>query len=354
MRHARLAVLAFCTLVTTAAANDVQVVAPSPGPGVDFTTIEDALAAAADGDIVLVRPGSYAIAPFTGALVDGKTVTLVADGPVTATGRVAVETLDATRTFSMRGFDSADDLRLAVSDCSGVIWCEDNGLGNDFASIPVFSAFSNSNNVNLLRSSFLAGGTSAFNAHLAVYDCAFAGMTFGHPGSFDAALIQNGGSLFASGTSFASTPGTFQDIFVQNDPSLFLLDPDADDLPTHTLLAGPARSYHADATVREGGTLNLTVNAEPGDFAFVFVGRTPLSAFLPVYRGSLLVAATGTPFSLGQVPAGGTIQASVTMPQLPPGEEGRVFYSQAVFFESVGATPILGPGSMVVLLDDTL
>ena len=343
-------------LASPLAANEVLVVAETAGPGVDHTSIDAALIFAADGDIVLVRPGAYSIATTPSVPVDGKAVMLVADGAVTVDGAIAVQNLDATRTFSMRGFTSAQGLALTATACSGVVWVEDCDLGNAF-SFPdvILSVFSSASNVNLLRTTYLAGATTSLDSQLNVYDCDFAGESLGHPGSYDIPLFLNGGSLFASGSSFASSfEGIILDLVVINDPTLFLLEPIADDLPPATLLPGPARSYHADATVREGQPLSLTVDGEPGDFVFVFASKTPLSSTLPIYSGALMMAPSNAPLFLGALPPSGTLQTSVTMPQLPPGVEGSVFYSQAVFFEEVGGTPILGPASMVVLLDGSL
>src|SRR5258705_11941226 len=52
--------VAFCLLVSVVRAQTaVHVVAPVAGPGVDFTTIAAAVAAADDGDTVLLRSANY-------------------------------------------------------------------------------------------------------------------------------------------------------------------------------------------------------------------------------------------------------------------------------------------------------
>src|SRR5262245_40132899 len=72
--HALVAVLAPLVLAAAARAQNVFVVAPSPGPGVFSTRIQDAVNAAADGDVVLVKSGSY-----PGFLAFGKSLTVVAE-----------------------------------------------------------------------------------------------------------------------------------------------------------------------------------------------------------------------------------------------------------------------------------
>lgn len=63
------------------AQGQVWVVAPAPGPGVDATSVDDALALAGDGDLILVRgQATAAFAPFT---VDGLSVTIQGDPSAT-------------------------------------------------------------------------------------------------------------------------------------------------------------------------------------------------------------------------------------------------------------------------------
>jgi len=344
--------LALLALLGHSSANEVHVVAPSPGPGIDFTTITAAVAAANDGDIVLVKPGTYNFTT-TVATVEAKSLTLVADGSVVPHGIVEVQNLGAGDVFSIRGFSSIDDLAIEANQVDGVLWSEDNILGNS-SSICTFTDVAR---LNLLRTRFLAGATSVANSNLATYDSIFEGRTRGHPGFiYDTALFLDGGHLFASGTRLASVDlfGSIPDIFATNNPAVDLLDVDADHLPAHTILPGIARSYEASATVREGETLTLEAQGNPGDFVFAFVGTQPNQLILPANSGALLISPTLPPVFLGAIPPSGLLESSVTMPYMPPGVEGRVYYSQAVFYEVVGGTAILGPGSMVTLLDESL
>src|ERR1700733_12995348 len=50
--------LALPALASLASATS-HVVAPTPGPGIDFTTIGAAIAASAPGDVIFVRAGTY-------------------------------------------------------------------------------------------------------------------------------------------------------------------------------------------------------------------------------------------------------------------------------------------------------
>lgn len=87
--------LAVLALASVPSAQYVLVVDDSGGASVDFTSIADAVAVAAagDGDVVLVRTGSYA----GDVVVDGKSLVLTADtdAAVDHHGRLAVQNLAA-------------------------------------------------------------------------------------------------------------------------------------------------------------------------------------------------------------------------------------------------------------------
>jgi hypothetical protein len=70
--------LSAALLASFASAQTTWVVDDTPGPGVAFTSLPAAVAAAASGDTLLVAPGHYA--PFH---VSGKALTILGDGNVT-------------------------------------------------------------------------------------------------------------------------------------------------------------------------------------------------------------------------------------------------------------------------------
>lgn len=92
---------AFSTVANAAASPDVLVVDPA-GTG-DFTTITDAVQAAQDGDVVYVRPGSYAA--FT---IDAKSIDVVA----AQTGNVRVIGGSEIRSVSVGGSVVVSGLRF--------------------------------------------------------------------------------------------------------------------------------------------------------------------------------------------------------------------------------------------------
>src|SRR5690348_16293494 len=107
-------------LLATSARAGVLVVDPSGGPG---TFGDDASAAAAesDGDVLLVKSGTYG-----GFTITNKALDLVADAGATVvvSGTVRVQSLATTRTFTMTGFEVvgiAHFTAMSVESCAGTV-----------------------------------------------------------------------------------------------------------------------------------------------------------------------------------------------------------------------------------------
>src|SRR5262245_61420708 len=96
--------LALAALSVSSAAQNVFVVAPVLGPGVFSTSIQSAVNAASDGDIVLVRPGTYGTVSMA-----GKGISVVSDG----TGVVLIFNANAFETpFNVVGLTSGQRVLL--------------------------------------------------------------------------------------------------------------------------------------------------------------------------------------------------------------------------------------------------
>src|SRR5262249_49678986 len=112
-------------------AQQVLVVAPNAGPGVFSTQVQPAVAAAADGDLILVRLGTY-----DGFTVDGKALTIVAESPGDAKFKssIVVKNLSIAQGVLLEGLIGATTQignGLELSNDAGPVWverCEFKGI----------------------------------------------------------------------------------------------------------------------------------------------------------------------------------------------------------------------------------
>jgi hypothetical protein len=212
-------------------AQAVWVVDDDAGPGVDFAEIQAAVDAVADGDVVLVRPGSYA--PFT---IDGKSLTVHGDGATRPTmrGPLAVDDLPLGAGVVVRGIDVEDvalpgplSINHAIRAFSnaGPVWFEDIRTNTEFAfpftASNTGSLVFESASVVFARCELVAIGsdvTLAANPGLgtvdstvALYGCLVrAGVQSPNGGfTFDGSdgIRMSGGTLFLSGCDVAGGDG---------------------------------------------------------------------------------------------------------------------------------------------------
>ncbi|MBI1380840.1 MAG: hypothetical protein GC161_07115 [Planctomycetaceae bacterium] len=125
----------FALLSAIPARADVLVVDKALGPGADFATIQAAVDAAVDGDIVIVRPATY-----DGFAVNGKGLSILAESKtrfaIEPSGRVVVSNLGAGQSFVLRGAEDDPDIETSggwgseweFQNCAGTIWVEDCNL----------------------------------------------------------------------------------------------------------------------------------------------------------------------------------------------------------------------------------
>lgn len=137
MRSLTLASLALFAPVASAG---TFTVAPNPGPGVDFTSVQAAVDAAVEGDTILIETGVY----FGQVVIDSKSLTLQGLGSVTlanpptlgqAGGQLVVQNLAAHQAVDVRSIVTFRDgfvvgPGIEFLNNAGRIWFEEGGTLN--------------------------------------------------------------------------------------------------------------------------------------------------------------------------------------------------------------------------------
>ncbi len=396
----------------TFAQGKVIVVGPAAGPGIDETSLQAAIDLAVDGDTILVKPGSYAqgfaidAKALTIVADDGTKPVFDQAGSVVNLGptqRVVIQGLRVE-------LSALNAVPLSLTDNAGQVWLEDvEASALTFQSInPEGIYVGNSASVVLLRVTALGGillpflnaggGLNAVNSRISAYDSTFTGVdgtiavcvpgfpADGQDGS-PGATLQNT-FLFASGSTFQGGAGG--GLSVAACGSCPLLSP-GDGGPglvmtgagtlVYTLetqllggsaglsaptcaggaggpgslggalvpLSGSGLGLTASSPVRELGTLNVTLEGPAGSPAFLAIALDSTDAFLPGFKGTLLVSASGPPIGLGPLPPSGVLDLALPVPSLPPGFESLVLFGQSAFLDAASLTVLGAPAAVVVL-----
>lgn len=227
-------------LAPTAAVADngrpVWVVDDDGGAGTDFVDLQPAIDAAADGDLILVRPGLY-----DGFAIVGKGVNVVAEveGTVVCLASAIVRQVPEASVVSLRGLRTVPIVGpgLLVENCAGTTWVEACALrgaaGDGFVGSPTFHpdgyagmAAIDGGDVVVLRSTLEGGaGSNLFGAvsiqgdggdgaavaktELALYDCTCRGGDGGSAATDKAAADGgDGGAGLAVDASGATGSGS--------------------------------------------------------------------------------------------------------------------------------------------------
>jgi len=407
--------LATCLLALTSSSQTVLVVDDEPGPGVDFNVVQDAIAAAASGTIVLVRAGNYGTELLS---VVGGSLTLVFEpaasfgSPTTLTIRnvgPGDEVVVHGLVLDASGLNSNEILQL--EDNQGVVWLEASsfiGADASFFTSPDTVLITNCDQV-VVRDCTIVGGTPpvvfesgrgirATSSSLFLHDSVVeggegtvGGIEDGGPGGAGIAL--DGAFLFASGATIrGGTGGSTGSIFgcgnasgdggdglvlAASSPTAFLRNttleggvpgevmagcsslPGAPGAPS-SVVSGtlqesstPPHSVSVTSPVRTDELADIAVSGVPGELALMLHSPNAAPVHLPALFDALVLANPIQQIFIGQLDGTGSAALQV-QPVLPPGVLGRRLFTQVLFFDAMSATATFGSPNTVVVLDAAL
>lgn len=400
--------LAFLVVALTAcsvprALADVHVVAPSGG---DFAQISDAVAAASDGDVILVKTGTYG-----GFTIAHKSLAVVADAgaSVDVTAQIRVTGLSATLCVTLSGlhvFPTTTSMQdaLKLESCSGSVRVQSSTFhGADMTGPEPYPIFSHGatiigcSDVAMTHCTFEGGRNPIFEGIFGIYadlanvvldGCEMrgsrggynAGNLYGYPGG-EGVLARTLSVIRASGSTFRGGPGalippgalggsggsgldsTFGSRFSLVECALIPgvgtgSEPPAPPYLLHggtvSFVAGIARDVVPPAPAREGEAIALQLHGAPGERVEIVVSTAAHFVERDDLAGVLLVPRRGARIAmLGTTDATGDLAASIPVGDLGPGVEGRVLRAQVLYSGAQGELRA-GPTFAITLLDAAL
>ena len=391
-------VVAFLAVATVSFAQSVFVVDASGGPGSTHTTISAAIAAAQDGDMVLIRDGVYP----EDLVVDGKGLRIEGDaGAHVRVDNIRIENLGPNQVASVgglssNGLDSKSGPNILLSNNQGAVWlqvsseadrgiiatiqdCDDVVL-HGMSLVPTFPINSRCvggvcydavltierSTVSIFDSVviglmgddiFMPNGTiGALTIDSAVW---ILGTTIqggnGADGCCGTPAGWGGAGLELRGTSdvdlvSASLSGGLGGLGYggpgQPGPPLNVV---SGNLTRHKKLA---RSLTTPAVVRSGQPATLTFQGKNGDIVFLLISSSPSAfAYLRNVIGPIVVPPDSFFTRIGKADTSGQLSVVLTAPNVSSGV--RTFYMQAagvnhatndIVMGSPVPLHVLGPG----------
>jgi hypothetical protein len=360
-----------------------------------FTSLQAAIDAAGEGDLLLVERGSY----LTGT-IDGKSLSIVAmpGDNDKDTRAIIVRNLAPHQAVLLSG------LEIAGTTTAGVFLQNNQGhvrmqgcyvVGGKSGSYPNYVVHPGVRITECLRTVLVdcwveggfAGqpsgeppipgghGVDATNSSVALFDCTVIGgrgseETAPTGGKGGDGLHITGWGAFVSGTVLkggnggggdyigCNAGGTGGDGLDLTSTQVQLLDtvpapggggwsscgpfsPPGLAIDNHggivTTLPGSARVLASTRLASDAAPLALTITGEPGDRVWLFSSYTPAHLILPGLGIWSVPRPAFTPMApLGTLPASGTLTANVPVHALPAGAPQGVLYAQALVIDSVG------------------
>lgn len=382
----RAALVASSCLLSTPFARAEGVANISHSPVVVHLSLQSAIDAAADGDVLLVRGGTY-----TGFTIDNRSIAIFAapGETVDVSSRVVVSNVSATKRVVLSdlnirggpqtGSDGED--ALDITNCAGPVWiqgCELLGEkapnGNDLFGGDACDVV-NSVAVTVVDCSMLAGGGSDFFGAFGFAGTGGAGLiasgsrvaiygssSTGGPAGFDSAqqgaggpgVWKSGGVLFLAGSTFVGADhfGGGSAAAVGADAPAFALDCTYIGPTFGVVNLGPsARTLDLPHVAADGSTSNVSLTGQAGD-----------SLWLPNSESAdwlLKLSANGvwTPHypthmpksPLVVLPSGGSTTVSWTMPLVSGGAQTALRFVQGYALPSAGGAVLANPVCTLLL-----
>lgn len=391
-------------LATSPGAQTVHVVDRNLGhPSSMFHSVNAAVAAAADGDVILVHPGTYSEV----LAIHGKSLTIQGDRPNSWTSAPVVDGLTiadlaATQTVTVRGINIRNSTvplnnKIRLRNNAGPVWIEELvtpailiGVGNMFLVEDCDSVVLNDCNIGrFVRVDTQPAPTRFVRSSVHIFDSRFApnhtvlgidgspGIRAEGPGILGVYESMIHGSNGVSGDDgqggCVSTDGGAA-IRLEGDVELLVQDslvegglggqdctPPGQDGPpirpgtgTVHMLSSTARTHRAKSPVRDDESISVTLLGEPGDHVLVFfTPRRPLTQlFLSAVDGPLLIAPPLIKILDGTLPTTGRRPLLLPVGDLGPGVSAVVLYAQALFIGGQGELVVSEP-TAVTLLDQS-
>lgn len=385
------------------ATSQVWVVGPVAGPGIDFTSVQAAVTAAGDGDLVLIRPGPYAAETV---VLQGKSLQLVGDvrlGQVDTHCALVAGAGGAASDWMLRNLvlhAPGDGLAaLALSDSIGTAWVE----GCTLAAEPGSAANGalNAHSVGgllVMRCDVRPSGGTAIEVS-ATPVALWNSIAYGAAGAIGGVLqvqpgagLSSDGPVLSTGCVFeggAGAPAAAGCAPGAGDGAVGLaLSGAASALLTETILfgGGPgsggsgcgngapgaetnapgatsvnpfgfARGLEVPSPIREGESFLMSFHAIPDEFAFCAWSLESDFAALPELWTVIGLGGAVTIFPVGLVEGGGAVPLALTATELGAGIEFATIYAQPIFYTPFfppGADWSLGAPSAIVVLDRSL
>jgi hypothetical protein len=208
------------------------------------------------------------------------------------------------------------------------------------AGSPGLMTLDGTSGVKVLSRTVLTGGKGGDGAHPG--GCLLPG------DGGDGVLVLNGSEVKAVAVTGAlSTGGTATHGCGPNGAPGKLLDnfPGAQ---APAVLPGTPATVITTRVVREGQTADITVQDASGHLAALLIGFAPQFTYREKYSGVQVVAPTLV-FTLGAVPAPGSLTLSVVVPELGPGVESLIAWFQPMSIDPQGKKVLGTPSAMLVL-----